>query len=435
MVMNGEKTRIISKLLETRDLCKGRIKPDEFCEAVALFLALGTKHPGIITEVLKDEEKFCAPYEGFLYESLAEIQKREPDLPWDPSGLSRLSNLVARAIAEFTLYHLNELPITAQAVRQYYAERYHRPSRSYVRQASFFQYLLGDLSGKSFIDSHCGLAFKSQRLKPKHGVFVEDDSKIGVLSHRFHIAEKRDAAFIRQDYLLGACGDVEHAINPLAYEPELYDTALVEPPAALPLSEQQRLSYQQHFPFVLKPEGELPSTATLSLWLQQTFRQLKKQGKAYVIVPDGWLSRGGYDGQIRDYFLSNGHVESVIALDSILDWTSLLVIRKSAKADEPVRFMKQSSALMNALAEPNSSENSFYTSTEQDSVSVDIKELQRGDANGRYSDLSPQRFLKANKPENHRDTLAIEQRKLAKAEAKAKAAQSTLEALMDKYGR
>ena len=74
---------------------------------------------------------------------------------------------------------------------------------------------------------------------------------------------------------------------------------------------------------------------------------LRKTNPSVLLLPQGFLFRGGYDAKVREYLLENELLEAVIGLPaSILDGTAiapaLLILNKSKPAGSPIKFVDAS---------------------------------------------------------------------------------------------
>lgn len=83
----------------------------------------------------------------------------------------------------------------------------------------------------------------------------------------------------------------------------------------------------QHFPF-LTNEGS-------GLFVQHALQQLRPQGRAVIVVPEGFLFRRGVDQQLRRFLVENHTVEAVVALPetTFMPYTAIkaniLILRRS----------------------------------------------------------------------------------------------------------
>lgn len=84
----------------------------------------------------------------------------------------------------------------------------------------------------------------------------------------------------------------------------------------------------------------IPSSASDSLWVQHCLYHLHEQGKAYLILPIGWLFKGGYDLAVREALVHRNFIESVTILPMAMrqyDQTNLcLLILNKAKTTDNV---------------------------------------------------------------------------------------------------
>src|SRR5690606_19373059 len=98
--------------------------------------------------------------------------------------------------------------------------------------------------------------------------------------------------------------------------------------------------------YLLSQESQstIPMTAGDSLWLQLALWALNDTGKGYVFLPKGWLFRGGYDAQVREYFIENELIDCIVQLPSkFFNHTTiapvLVILNKAKKKGTPVRFI------------------------------------------------------------------------------------------------
>lgn len=123
------------------------------------------------------------------------------------------------------------------------------------------------------------------------------------------------------------------------------DYVFMNPPLGLRLSREQ-IDKIKSAPYLLSQESQstIPMTAGDSLWLQLALWALNYTGKGYVFLPKGWLFRGGYDAQVREYFIENELIDAVVQLPSkFFSHTAiapvLVVLNKAKKKGSPVRFI------------------------------------------------------------------------------------------------
>lgn len=435
-------TAILTKLLEILEHCKGYLKHDEYFEALSLMLALAAKHPQFLkrTIALSNDWEACGVY---FFRELEYLQQSEPDMPWDTGCLEGVIAPVIVVLAKTVIVDRGRIAQTAAAVRTYYATHIQKRSRTDLALQHYFQALLGDISDKAVIDSSCGLAIKTLAFTPLTLVLSESSPILSYVSHRLLIAEQSDAIFSRHDYLLDAC-DPSRQLTPsgginLLSADGVFDIAIAEPPSSMVLNDNHIKTITNNFPFMVKPKAEIPSTAATSLWVQQTLRQLKDNGTAYIIVSNGWLSRGGYDAQLRETLLIGGYIDSVIALEEnplATDKRSILVLRKPATPDNGyINFMDESAAIARQLQKvaPENEDDFFYLIEESviytSSKKVAIKDILNSP--DRQANLNPQYYLY-----QHHQPLPDQQSVLERlriADTEARAAQQHLQTLIEKH--
>lgn len=123
------------------------------------------------------------------------------------------------------------------------------------------------------------------------------------------------------------------------------DYVVMTPPLGLRFGREQ-IDKIKSAPYLLSQESQstIPMTAGDSLWLQLALWALNDRGKGYVFLPKGWLFRGGYDAQVREYFIENELIDAVVQLPSkFFNHTgiapALIILNKAKKKGTPVRFI------------------------------------------------------------------------------------------------
>lgn len=202
---------------------------------------------------------------------------------------------------------------------------------------NIFSALLGDCSEKTVYDGACGLARVASSLTPK-ALYLEEKNQSTYLSaYRLLSLENRHFHLANTDSLL----------KPGFSEEQKFDVVVMEPPMSQKFSADER-RMMVAAPFITVPVGNAVSAnAGDSLWIQQSISHLNESGKAYILLPQGILFRGGYDASVREYLLENELLEAVIGLPaSILDGTGIppviLVLNKNKQAGSPVVFVDAS---------------------------------------------------------------------------------------------
>lgn len=200
-----------------------------------------------------------------------------------------------------------------------------------------FSTLVGDCSSKTVYDGACGLARISSSMNPEMLYLEEKNHSTYVTAHRLLTLENKQFKLANSDSLL------EPAFN----RDQRFDVVVMEPPMAQKFSADERRILVEA-PFISVPVGKAVSANSGdSLWIQQALSNLNDTGKGYIVLPQGFLFRGGYDAKVREYLLENELLEAVIGLPaSVLSGTSIapaiLVLNKNKQAGSPVVFVDAS---------------------------------------------------------------------------------------------
>ncbi|WP_133303075.1 N-6 DNA methylase [Cupriavidus lacunae] len=117
-----------------------------------------------------------------------------------------------------------------------------------------------------------------------------------------------------------------------------FDLVLANPPIGAKLPRDA--GGHQHFAF--------PTSDSAGLFIQHALTQLKPQGRAVIVVPEGFLFRGGAERDLRRHLLERGQVEAVVGLPAgaFAPYTgvkgALLLLRRQGGA-ERVRMVAAAS--------------------------------------------------------------------------------------------
>ena len=87
-----------------------------------------------------------------------------------------------------------------------------------------------------------------------------------------------------------------------------YDLVLADPPFGVKVGTRYSRDpwIYQHFP--------VATTDSVGLFVQHALMQLRPNGRAIVVVPEGFLFRGGAERELRRHLIEAGHVEAVVGL-------------------------------------------------------------------------------------------------------------------------
>jgi type I restriction enzyme M protein len=193
--------------------------------------------------------------------------------------------------------------------------------------------LVDDASQKTLLDAACGLARTSSLIDAKQTCLQEINLTSASLSNRLLLLEGKNL-----EILTG------NSLSEFRFEGKKFDLVVMEPPLALRLDTDLRAELQDS-PFIITEEGKsIPTSAGDAIWMQFALHQLNETGKAYLVLPQGCLFRGGYDAAVREHLLNHELVDYIVALPSgSLNGTGiepvLLVLDKAKVKGSPIRFI------------------------------------------------------------------------------------------------
>ena len=246
----------------------------------------------------------------------------------------KVLNQVVSFIAEITNFgQLAKVlrDLSAQALGKFGA------SSANQNMESVFSALVGDCNEKSLYDGACGLARVASSLNPS-ALYLEE------INHNTYLSAYRLLTLENRHFHLA---NTNSLLEPAFGQEQKFDVVVMEPPMSQKFSADERRMLIAA-PFIAVPVGNAVSAnAGDSLWIQQAISHLNESGKAYILLPQGILFRGGYDASVREYLLENELLEAVIGLPAgILDGTGIppviLVLNKNKHAGSPVIFVDAS---------------------------------------------------------------------------------------------
>ena len=258
------------------------------------------------------------------------IVTQAPDInKLNPEVMSQALTLVA---------DLKDYSIISQA-RQLLTERMGKrgwTAGANLTMVTLFYILIGNCSNKTVYDGAGGLAQIVSALNPKQALLEEKHPATWVIAYRLLLLENRQFELLNTDALSHDPSSQHQA-----------DIVAMEPPFSLRFSADQRRSLAKSS-YLQVPTGDtLPASAGDVLWVQKAISMLKPEGEAYLLLPQGWLFRGGYDAKVRSYLLEHGLIETIIGLPAnILAFTGippvLMIFKKGRKANSAVTFIDAS---------------------------------------------------------------------------------------------
>lgn len=193
--------------------------------------------------------------------------------------------------------------------------------------------LVGDASQKTLLDAACGLARTSSLINAKQTCLQEINLTSASLSNRLLLLEGKNLEIF-----------IGNSLSEFKFKGKKFDLVVMEPPLALRLDTDLRAELRDS-PFIItEQEKSIPSSAGDAIWIQFALHQLNETGKAYLVLPQGCLFRGGYDAAVREHLLNHELVDYIVALPSgVLNVTNmepvLLVLDNAKVKGSPIRFI------------------------------------------------------------------------------------------------
>lgn len=206
-------------------------------------------------------------------------------------------------------------------------------SQSGANELKLFMALTNDYPGGRLFDGAAGLANIPAHLDAHHFSLQELNHQNWKMGYRLLLLSGCHFDYTEGDSL----------ISP-SVEAESCDLAVITPPLGIRFSATDRNALE-HAPYLLNGvDKTIPASAGDSLWVQLALYSLKKDGKAWLLLPPGWFFRGGYDAKVREYLLEHELVEAVIALPgNFLDNTAIntvvLALDKAKEKGSAVHFV------------------------------------------------------------------------------------------------
>lgn len=373
-----------------------------------------------------------------LKKLISSLPKENKDIYTSPV-LDRMNSSALAQIVYFVeeiRYNLHQLP---QVIRTYLAENLRiMPELGNTESITkLFIELVGDASKKSLYDGTAGLAEIASAINPEKMILEEINHNLWVISYRLLLLEDRNPQFSNCDSLISS--------EFPAYENKV-DLVVMQPPFGYRLQAHQTDMLAINADLLVVGDKKIPSSAGDVIWIQKAIRQLNSEGKAYLLLPIGWLFRGGYDAKVRDYLLDEDLIESIVTLPqgllhgSIIQ-TSLLIINKAKLKGTPIYFIDATSMgkkvkketqlsneeikLINKLATGNDVNHPNCTAVQIPTIRSQGKKGMDG------NDLTPSRYFKTEQADLVLPDLIAESKKLKQLQDEFNQAQSRLNQLIN----
>ncbi|GAA5192719.1 N-6 DNA methylase [Ferrimonas gelatinilytica] len=322
-------------LLKIMDQGRGKMEVHHIIDLIAYIAVVAKLHPQGFKRLHEATE---LDHHDILHEVSQELSERfdlneyvvtpPPPSHIDPKTLTTivdgLANIEDKKVLVKPLRHL-----AAQASR--YGE-----SSSNTSTTMLFKALIGNCHDKVVYDGACGLGGVVTDLGPKKAILEEIDLSTYTLASRLFRLDDSETEFHYGD-----------ALSKPQVKAASADIVVMEPPLNQKFSADQRRQLDDANYLIAKPERNMSANAGNVLWLQLALDKLKANGRAYILLPQGWLFRSGYDAQVRQALLELGLIEALVGLPSGLLTntgipTVLVVLSKAKNVDTPIHFVDAS---------------------------------------------------------------------------------------------
>ena len=237
---------------------------------------------------------------------------------------------IVRLVSDFFDYH--ELNSILQELTQQAGKRGSMVGAN-KNTEQIFIHLIGDCSNKTVYDGACGMAQIASALNAERIVLEEIHPISWVLAFRLLLLKDKEFEL--------SCGD--SLLNTDSRE-HFADIVAMEPPMSLKFPADMRRILANVDYLRVHSGDQISATAGDALWIQKALSKMNAQGKAYLLLPQGWLFRGGYDAKVRKYLLEHELIEAIIGLPAgILDFTGIppmiLILNNHRPSGTPVVFV------------------------------------------------------------------------------------------------
>lgn len=319
---------LVNRLRQLLDEHRGSTSPEQAYDCISLVALATQQDPEEVGGINNMGTVFQLPAMQSLCADLSEsFPKGVMEFPenLDPEFLIDAIQLVTEAdslqeLAGALRQNLTTFPVSSSSIANY-------------NEIELVSAVATNATDVVLFDGAAGLAAVAAHLDSSRLILQESEVRTWKISYRLLLLSERDFSFALGNSLLAP-----HV------PPETCDLAVMTPPFGHRLSSSQ-IDNLQAAPYLIPLRVEkIPTSANDSLWIQLALYSLKKTGKALLILPPGWLFRGGYDGKLRDYLLEHEFINAVIGLPKhFLDQTAIepvmLILAKSREKGAPIHFV------------------------------------------------------------------------------------------------
>lgn len=375
------------------DFARGQLDTKDSLDVITTIACLASMSP---EKFEKAKNMGSSSIRPALDEMLKDAEKSS-DVAFN--AIVKLDSLSDDALASlvYSLAGAQNLSCLSESIREAFSEHIGRDSGIYTSSQyvkTLVSSLVGETSDKLLLDASCGLARTSSSIRTQHSVYQDLSPKIVSLATRLLLIEGAQSEVLIGDSLL----QTEQFNGP-------FDLVVMEPPMGLRLS-REYLKKVEKQTYLIDVNKSIPASAGDALWIQMALGQLNETGKAFLLLPQGVLFRGGYDAAIRDYLLDNELIDQVIVMPSrVLNHTgippALLVLNKQKEKGSPIRMVDLSEIGTASRTVVSLSEKGLEAAlklissdeTSSQAVSVSIRQIRMSEVNGKGNNLNISSYL------------------------------------------
>lgn len=326
-----EKQAIQSQLYALVDNLRGTIPPEGIIGALSLLGILVKFNPESFNRIYNSGGNHQVE---LLKSALSYLKEQHTEIPCEFGEYSYFPRNTWQALIFFIHDLSRQIGLLSPALRHLYSEISGKRGMSGFSDSAqeLLIELIGDASKLSLYDGSAGLAGVPAAIKPETLFLEETYSEIWAISYRLLLMEGLQPTFENTNSLTNS--QVNHKA----------DLVVMQPPFGLRLSPQdlEKLANSKHV--IVDPGSKLPSSASDALWIQQALSHANTIGRIFILLPQGWLFRGGYDAKVRDHLLDEDIIYAIIGLppgmvNSTAIPTVLLVLDKQKRPGDPIHFV------------------------------------------------------------------------------------------------
>jgi len=313
------------------DVCRGTIDTRDALDIITTILTCASlDHKRFQSITNMGANSLCVALDTAVYE-------QELNFPDAFKNISKLSLLGDQALSHivYELSACDDLTPFAEAIRETLIDNAGKKigefgSSNYITE--LLPTLIGDVKEKILLDAACGLARLASKIETNVTYLQEKNLSSASIAARLLLIEGKHLVLA-----------IDDSLTNFNYSEKKFDLVVMEPPMGVKVDSQFR-SHVQHAPYIIDSNKSIPVSAGDALWVQLALHHLNESGKAYLVLPQGFLFRGGYDASIREHLLNNELVDKVIALPSgSVPGTNiepvLLVLDKAKEKGSPIRLV------------------------------------------------------------------------------------------------